>query len=75
MAKKQTRRTVSMNRAVFEAAKQEAANRGVTLANLVEAGLAAVGVVVAEHPQQTPELAQRSTAARKASRERQVLGP
>ena len=88
MAKKQTRRCVSLNRGAFDAAKQEAANRGVTLAALVEEGLAAIGVSFAAHPQQTPELAQKSVArraenqasssapdsVRRPSREREVLG-
>ena len=73
-----------MNRITYEAAKQEAARRGMTLAGLVESALASVGVPVAVHSQQTPELAQ-ANAARRAqsvagrrepgpSRERQVLG-
>jgi hypothetical protein len=87
MAKKQTRRCVSLNRNAFDAAKQEAANRGMTLAALVEEGLAAIGVSFAVHPQQTPELAQKSAArraesqaspspasVRRPSREREVLG-
>lgn len=89
MAKKQSRRSVSINRSDYEAAKLEAARRGMTLAGLVEFGLAAIGVPVVAHPQQTPELA-RANAARRAesmaarcngqarsrrpSRERQVLG-
>ena len=87
MAKKQTRRCISLNRGAFDAAKQEAANRGVTLAALVEEGLAAIGVSFAAHPQQTPELVQKSAArraesqasptpaaVRRPSREREVLG-
>ena len=89
MAKKQTRRCVSLNRNDYEAAKLEAARRGVTLTALVESGLAAIGIPVVAHPQQTPELAAasaarraESVAARRAgaggahlpSRERQVLG-
>ena len=89
MAKKQTRRSVSLNRNDYEAAKMEAARRGVTLSGLVEAGLAAIGVPLVAHPQQTPELVHvtavrraQSVAARQAggsgerrpSRERQVLG-
>jgi hypothetical protein len=86
MAKKQTRRCVSINRADYEAAKLEAARRGVTLAALVETGLAAIGVPVVAHPQQTPELVRaaaarradsaeaRAASARRPSRERQVLG-
>jgi hypothetical protein len=64
MARKQTRRCVSINRFNYEAAKQEAARRGVSLASLVEAGLAALGVPIVAHPQQTPELVQRSVESR-----------
>ena len=67
MAKKQTRRCVSLNRSDYETAKQEAARRGMTLAVLVESGLAAIGVPVVAHPQQTPELAAASAARRAAS--------
>ena len=67
MAKKQTRRTVSMTRAIYDNAKEEATRRGMTLAALVEAGLAALGVPIAAHPQQTLELAQ-ANAARRAER-------
>lgn len=67
MAKKQTRRSVSLNRSDYEAAKQEAARRGMTLTALVEAGLAAVGVAVVAHPQQTPELAALCASRRAAS--------
>lgn len=88
MAKKQTRRSVSLNRSDYEAAKQEAARRGMTLTALVESGLAAVGVATVAHPQQTPELAKLSASRRaeslarrdvntpspRPSRERQVLG-
>lgn len=65
MAKKQTRRSVSLNRNDYEAAKLEAVRRGVTLTALVESGLAALGVPVVAHPQQTPELA-RANAVRRA---------
>lgn len=67
MAKKQTRRCVSLNRDDYEAAKLEAARRGVTLTALVESGLAAIGVPVVAHPRQTPELAQAIAASRAAS--------
>lgn len=67
MAKKQTRRSVSLNRSDYEAAKQEAARRGMTLSGLVEAGLAAIGVAVVAHPQQTPELAALCASRRAAS--------
>ena len=89
MAKKQSRRCVSLNRRAYEAAKQEAAHRGVTLSALVESGLSALGVQVVAHTQQTPDLAAVSTARRaeimaarrdgsaaprRPSRVRQVLG-
>jgi len=88
MAKKQSRRTVSLNRLDHEAAKQEAARRGMTLSGLVEAALGAFGVPVVVHPQQTPALVRASAAGRVAgrsatedlhgeprpSRERQLLG-
>jgi hypothetical protein len=88
MAKKQTRRTVSMSRSNYEAAKKVAEERGLTLAGLVEVALAAVGVPVAPHPQQTPaqvkahpsRKAARVTARRndtkphRPSIERQMLG-
>lgn len=83
MAKKQSRRCVSLNRSNYETAKLEAARRGVTLSALVESGLAAIGVQVVAHPQQTVELVQaraarqtESVAARRdgSSRERHVLG-
>ena len=89
MARKQSRRCVSMNRNVYEAAKLEAERRGMTLAALVESGLSALGVSVVAHVQQTPELAARGAARRAesvasrqgsasseraTSRERHVLG-
>lgn len=81
MAKKQSRRSVSLNRSTYEAAKREAARRTMTLAALVEYALAAIGVPVAEHPQQPVALVRasaarrtKSMAARRPSRERQLLG-
>ena len=89
MARKQSRRCVSLNRNAYEAAKLEAARRGMTLTALVESGLSAIGVSVVAHVQQTPELAAVSAARRAASvasrragasrervpsRERHVLG-
>jgi hypothetical protein len=68
MARKQTRRSVSINRAAYEAAKDVAAQRGMSLSTLVEAGLVALGVPVVAHPQQTPELVQRSVARRAENR-------
>src|SRR5262245_10062066 len=66
MAKKQSRRTVSLNRNVFEASKQEAVRRGVPLAVFVEKALAAYGVRVTSSEQRH--------ATRSPSRERQLLG-
>lgn len=74
MAKKQSRRTVSLNRYIFEAAKQEAARRNQTLASFVEAALVASGVPSIEHPQQTPAQVAAYQAQRRPSRERQLLG-
>ena len=67
MARKQSRRCVSLNRNVYEAAKLEAARRGMTLAAFVESGLSALGVSVVAHVQQTPELAARGVARRAES--------
>ena len=67
MAKKQTRRCVSINCDNYEAVKQEAARRGMTITALVELALGAIGVPVVAHPQQSPELA-RETAERRAAR-------
>lgn len=50
MAKKQTRRSVSLNRSVYVAAAQEAERRGMTLAGLVEHALGSIGVPIVEHP-------------------------
>jgi hypothetical protein len=86
MARKQTRRTVSLNRSDYEAAKEEAARRGMSIAGLVETGLAAIGVPMVAHTQQTPAMVQKSVtrraegaerrqaAKRFPSRERQLLG-
>lgn len=86
MARTQSRRCISINRKDYEAAKLEAARRGVTLAALVETGLAAIGVAVVAHPQQSVELVQEAAARRaesmkarvravaRPSRERQLLG-
>ena len=59
MAKKQTRRAVSLNRKIYEAAKKEAARRGLTLAAFVEGALTAAGVPMMEHRQQTVEHVQK----------------
>ena len=81
MAKKQTRRAISVNGRAYKAAKKEADRRGVTLAALAELGFAALGIEIEPHPQQTPKLAnanakrrRESVAAKLPSRERQLLG-
>lgn len=66
MARKQTRRSVSINRSNYEAAKKAAASRGMTITGLVEFALGAVGVPIVSHPQQSPELV-RATAVRRAA--------
>lgn len=81
MAKRQTRRTVSMTRAVYEAAKKEAARRGQTLAGFIEIALAAQGVPIADHPRQTPtqvhahpvQKAKRVDARRNDTKPRRVI--
>lgn len=64
MAKKQTRRSVSMNRLNYEAVQQAAAAHGMTVAGLVEFALGTLGVPVVAHPQQSPELAGTIAAGR-----------
>lgn len=63
MAKKQTRRSVSINRLKYEAVQQAAALRGMTVAGLVEFALGTSGVPVVVHPQQSPELVRAAMAA------------
>ena len=81
MAKKQTRRSVSLNKLAFEAGKLEAERLGMTLSGLVEFAFAQIGIKIVAHPQQTPDLVResrerraKSMAARLPSRERQLLG-
>ena len=64
MAKKQTRRTVSINRPNYEATQRAATLRGMTVAGLVEFALGTIGVPVVVHPQQAPELVGSITARR-----------
>lgn len=80
MARKQSRRSVSLNKSAFDAGKIEAARRGMTFSGLVEFAFREIGIVFEAHPQQTPELVRESRARRaesiasRPSRERQVLG-
>lgn len=64
MAKKQTRRCVSLNRVNYEALKQEAARRGMTITALVELALGALGIPMIEHVQQSPAVAWRAVTSR-----------
>lgn len=64
MAKKQTRRSVSLN---YEAVKKEAGRRGMTIAGLVEFALGFIGVPVVAHPQQSSDLARTAVARRAES--------
>ena len=64
MARKQTRRSVFINRLSYEAAQRAAATRGMTIAGLVEFALGTIGIPVVVHPQQSPELVDSITARR-----------
>lgn len=70
MAKKQTRRTVSLNRAVYDALKAAAAERGITLAQFVETAIAKQGVAFPPHAQQT--VAERDRALEHKQRAAQI---
>jgi hypothetical protein len=59
---KSLRRSVSMNRLNYEAAKKAAASRGMTIAGLVGFALGAIGVSVGAPPQQSPKLVSTSAA-------------
>jgi len=82
MAKKQSRRSVSLNKSAFNAGKIEAARRGMTFSGFVEFAFRELGLVFEDHPQQTPDLVRESRARRaksiasrpRPSRERCVLG-
>lgn len=67
MAKKQTRRSVSLNCRVYDDAMKIAESRGQTLAGLVESALATIGVPIVAHPQQPVALAQANAARRAES--------
>lgn len=79
MAKKQTRRGVSLNRDNYEAVRQEATRRGMTITALVEYALGAIGVPIVAHPQQSLERVQRVAAVKAARAQggipRQVARP
>jgi predicted DNA-binding ribbon-helix-helix protein len=64
MAKKQTRRSVSMNRLNYDAVRQAAAAREMTVAGLVEFALGVIGVPMTTHPQQSPELVEIAAAGK-----------
>lgn len=56
MARKQTRRSISITCLNYEAIQQAAASRGMTISGLVEFALGAVGVPLVAHMRQSPEL-------------------
>lgn len=60
MARKQTRRTVSLSISVYETAKEEAAARGLTLAHLTELALIAFGVQAQPGTHQSIDVAERA---------------
>lgn len=67
MARKQTRRSISINRSDYEAAKLEADRRNMSIAGLVELGLATIGVPVVVHPRHSLSQVRAAVAARAAS--------
>lgn len=73
MARKQTRRSVSIRRRNYETVQQAAAARGMTIAGLVEDALGTVGVAVVVHPQQSPELVGEITARREGTSRGRML--
>jgi hypothetical protein len=60
MAKRQSRRTVSLERITYERALEVAHSQGLSLAQLVTKGLWLVGVKVAEQKPMKPEDAERA---------------
>lgn len=68
MAKKQTRRSVSMNWLNYKAVQQSATLRGMTIAGLVEFALGTIGVPVVVHPQQSPALVGANAARRRGTK-------
>lgn len=87
MAKKQTRKSVSLNRTVYTVLMAEAARRGVSAAVVIDSALKALGLDVPATTHQTAEEIARMRKARGyravsrpkeirryPSRERQVLG-
>jgi hypothetical protein len=73
-ALKQTRRTVSLNRALYDAARERAYAQGMTLAHYVDACLRAAGVEAPEGEHVGPEVAQKARAGRIAMRSRVLSG-
>lgn len=64
MARRQTRRTVSLNRALYDAAMREADRRGVSLAELTSLALRAIGVVAPKTVHTPKALAMRAASVR-----------
>lgn len=67
MARKQTRRSVSLSVQVYSAAKEAAADRGITLAHLTEQALIAFGVKAEPGTHMSIDAAERVTRRRASS--------
>lgn len=65
MARTQSRRTFSVSRRMFDAAKALAAEQGVTLAHLAESALIAYGVKAEPGVHMTRELAEQAMNGRR----------
>jgi hypothetical protein len=66
MAKKQSRRSVSLNRALYDATKTAAAECGVTASHLVAIALRAYGVPVGPQKHFTPDAARAALIGKRA---------
>jgi hypothetical protein len=64
MALKQTRRTISLNRGVYDAIMRAAAEQNVAASVIVERGVRAIGVVLPETSHMTPVAVRRMKCAR-----------
>jgi hypothetical protein len=68
MAKKQSRRSVSLNRALYDAAAELADTQGITLAQLVADSLRAAGVNAPSTWHMEPSVVARAVARREGTR-------
>ena len=64
MARKQTRRSVSLNRAVYRVIMQEAARRGSSAAAVIDDALKALGLIIPATTHQTADEIKRMRKAR-----------